>query len=324
MSSLLSSLSNNEVIEKISNDTGDFAVKLMTYKDKVVNDFTRYNVDLNQSIAKIAQSDGLNDNQISRIIEEANNQVYLIKYAQMRNFPEREVIFDLAALPAVKSIVKNGIPKVAQVIEKRASWESQGSDDGLNFLNYTSHEMGSCAPEKKINLKEKIAEKLAKEINQLDSDLSTAIQKVADDIYTVAEALIKYDRGFKDSQSIFNKMCKEAQVTKGEQVLYKKALEQKIAQLKEVRVLPENYSLELSLSDMNEKDKFSLGKYSMIKTALHADEQPIITDNGKMIKSVSDIVNMAKNIKKNREVVLSLNDKKKKVESLKGVTPNAG
>lgn len=322
MSSLFSSLSN-EVIEKTSEDSGDFEIRLMTYKDKVVNDFTRYNVDLNQGIAKIAQSDELNDDQISRIIEEANNQVYLIKYAQMRNFPEREVIFDLAALPTVKHIVANGIPKVAGVIEKRASWEEQSGDDKLNFFNYTSHETGSCSADKGIDLKDKMAEKLAKEINQLDADLSDALQKVADEVYTVAEALIKYDRNFRDAQSIFDRMCKEAQVNKGEQMIYKKALDQKITQLKEARVLPSDYSLDLVLSDMNERDMFSLGRHSMIKTALHADEQPIVTDNGKIVRSVNDIVNMAKDIKNKRNTALILNAKKKRVESLKGVKSNA-
>lgn len=323
MSSLLSSLSSDKIIEKVSNDTGEFASKLAGYKDRAVNDYVKYNIGLDQAIAKIAQMDSLNDNQISRIVEESNNQVYLIKYAQLRNFPEREVVFDLASLPGVKSIVENGIPKVATQIEKKASWENNNGDDKLNFLNYTSHETASCTEDKRKDIKDIISEKLVKEANQLNTDLKEAIQKVADDVYTVAEAFIKYDRSYKDTQSIFDRMCKGAGVSKHEQLIYKKALEQKIGQLKEAKVLPENYSIELTLSDINEKNEFSLGEYSMMKVALHADETPVITDNGKMIKSINDLIGMAKDIKMNRSKVLTLNEKKKKLESLKGGTANA-
>jgi len=323
MSSLFASLSGEQNIEKVSNEIEGFASKLNGYKDRVVNDFTRYNVDLNQAIAKIAQADGLNDKQISRIVEEANNQVYLIKYAQLRNFPEREVVFDLASLPGVKNIVENGVQKVAAKIEKKASWENDDNDDKLNFLNYSSYETSSCAEDKRKDIKDIVAEKLAKEASQLDLDLSEAIQKVANEVYTVAEALIKYDRAMKDSQSIFDKMCKGAGVTKHEQLIYKKALEQKIGQLKEARVLPEDYSLELTLSDINEEEKFTLGKYSLIKTALHADETPVITDNGKMVRSVNDLISMAKDIKIKREKVLDLNNKKKILGAMKGDNKNA-
>jgi hypothetical protein len=310
MSSLLKSLAGDtKKIEKISEDNGEFPIKLHSYKDKVVTDYTRYNVDLNVGIAKIASADDLNDNQIARVIEEVNNSVYLLKYAQLRHSPEREVIFDLAALPTVKDIINNGEQKVA-------STEKKANQDSLNFLNYSSHEMGNLVPEKRKDIKEIVAEKLASESKALDIECKSSLDKVARSIYTVAEAFVKYDRSYMNAQDIFGTMCKEAQVTKGEQILYKKAIDQKVSQMKEAKLLPNDYALDLQLVDMNEKNEFSLGNYSMMKTASHSKkETPIVTDNGTVIKNVQDLITMANDIKDQRSHAINLDNKKKKLRA---------
>jgi predicted transcriptional regulator len=77
MSTLLDALKSGDfgVGGKVASELDNsFANKVASYRDAIVNDYLRYNTDLNQSIAKIAQSDNLNDDQIQRVIEEFEKQ----------------------------------------------------------------------------------------------------------------------------------------------------------------------------------------------------------------------------------------------------------
>jgi hypothetical protein len=143
------------------------------------------------------------------------------------------------------------------------------------------------------------------------------IRDRSDNIYTIAEALIKYDRSYKDAQEIFDAVCKEASINKGDQCLIKKAISQKVGQLKEAKQLPDDYDFNVELVDNNAVSEFSLGKFSLLKTAKesksNAHIQPIVTDNGQVIKSVETLVNMAKNIESQKSKVSDLKSKKEKI-----------
>ena len=58
--------------------SGDFAPKLMEYRSQIVDQYLHGNTDLNALIAKLATTHNLTDEQIKRVLEEVNNQVYLV------------------------------------------------------------------------------------------------------------------------------------------------------------------------------------------------------------------------------------------------------
>jgi hypothetical protein len=190
MSTLLDALKNGDfgIGGKIASDFDDsFANKVPVYRDAVVNDYFRYNTDLNQSIAKIAVKDNLNDDQIQRIIEEVNNQVYLIKYNQMKSSPDREVEFNLASLPQIKDCFKSTdliSNKAAEQnsngesIEKKAGWSDGGKEDKINFLNYNAYDTVSLSVE--MCSKEQIEKKAnEKKMERLNKECSESLKKCA-------------------------------------------------------------------------------------------------------------------------------------------------
>lgn len=306
MSSLLNSLSSNN-IEKVSASIPDnsFTLKLSQYGDSVISLYNKANTSLNEGIAKIAQTEKLLDDQIQRIVEYVNNHVYLEKYAKMRNFPEREVVFDLASLPGVKDVI-NG------KLEKAASESSV-----LNFLNYSGHDTGSLSPDKKKELKQIFAEKLASEMNQLNEEFDKTVQSYADGAYTIASALIQYDRMYKNAQEIFEELCTEANIKKVDQIIFKEATEQKIAQMKEYKELPQDYTLEIKLAEEKPKSKFSLGDKSYMKPKKKLDT--IITDDKKVIKGIQSLISAAQKMQEDKSKMKTLSDSK---ENLKKVGAN--
>jgi len=300
-------------------DSGSFALQLGLYKDSVVNDYNKYSTPLNESIAKIAKENSLNDNQIQRIVEEVNNQVYLVKYAQVKQYKEREVIFDLASLKVVKGILegKEAIED-NDSIEKKASWKE---GDDLNFLNYNKCKLPGMREDKIKPLSEIMGEKLAHEISEKNKNFDKALEKFAETTYDIAEALIKYDRFNKDPQEIFSHICKEASVNKYDQIMIKKAVTQKVNQLKEARYLPSDYKLELNIVDCAKEDNFSLGEYSLNKRANVAQsnvELPVIeTDSKKVIKNIQSLINMAEKMQEEKQKVINLNENKNIINNLK-------
>jgi len=323
MSSLFESLSKgvDKSIEKTSSDFGDFAEKLAVYKDIAVNDFKKFNIDLNQSIAKIAKENNLNDDQIQRIVEEANTQVYLLKYAEMRRFPQREVVFPIAKVASVKDIVVNGVKKNEEVIEKKASWAGEGLEDSLNFLNYTSHETMGMAPDKNRTMKDILAYKLAHEINAAEETLDEKKAAFTSNIHTIADAMVRYDRANVDTQGIFEVICKEASIHKSDQSIIKTAVEQKVGRMKEYRLVPANYELTIELVDIEKQaDDFSMGKYSLVKKASATQSNSgmpiVVTDNGTVIRQVSDLISMALNIQRHRDDIKVAEGKKDKLTNI--------
>lgn len=306
MSSLFDSLLNNELPETSGND---FPIKLGSYKTIVVNDYNKYGVDLNKSIAKIANEDKLNDNQIQRIVEEVNNTIYLEKYAALRKSTERDVAFDLALLPDIKKIM-NGEEKVEE-ITKKASTEDSG--DPLNFLNYSSHSFSSIKPEKTYKEEEDmLREKVAHEVKKNREEYDKELDKLGEELNYVCNALIQYDILDKSAQSVFDKICKHSGMKKDSQLVIKKALENRIKIRKQADELHDSYDLSVDYFD-NVEDKFSLGDRSLLKKK--AEEiKPIRIKDDRTVGALSDLIKSVQNIELSKNKLKTLGQIKKEID----------
>lgn len=292
MSSLFDALVNDMKDEiPAPSKTSGFTQKLASYRNKVVNDYMRFDTGLSEGIAKIASENALNDDQIQRVVEEVNNQVYLIKYAQMKNETERDVQFPVAMLKDIKAInEKNG-----GNIEKKASVE-----DALNAFNFTSYEFAGAAPDKKKDLVDIVAEKIASDHSALSSKLSAANNEFDSTITKIAECIIRYDRAGADTQKIFDTMCRDAYLRNPAQEVIKLAIEDRIGCMKEAKLVANEYSLSINDCDISEEyDDFSLGKFSFMKTASEREVgnfPTIVTEDGTVVRNIGSLVKIASEI----------------------------
>lgn len=336
MPTLLEALTEGFDLVGPSKYTGDFVQKLKEYKSKAVRDFVQYGISLDQSIAELAAKSNLNDDQIQRIVEDANTQVYLIKYNEMKTQPERDVIFDLASLNGVKEkmgLSKNPAPIPAQSDtelegenEKVASWESGG--DGLNFMNFDMHGTASLAPDKEVSRDYIELQKTAAMIMSIDRQVEESLGKVADTMYDLAGVFVKYARSGCDVNRLFRTIQKESTLNVNGQTMLKKAIDQRVDIMKEARALPEEYSFpELTGIDKEAelRDEFSLGdKSHKEKTEFDGvsnQELPVVVTDKRVVRSVQDLVNLANQAALEKQKSIEhINNRELAVEA-SGLTP---
>lgn len=309
MATLLEALSDGSFDMQNKRDlSSGFARELTSYRDKVVNDYVKHNMDLNKSIANLAKSKNFNDDQIQRVIEEVNNQVYLIEYSKLKEQPERNVTFDIAMLPKIKSIMdgsykepenNNGssLQKTASEcgsFEKIASDETQG--DMRNLFN--SYNVHSCSlrfevgeDESKIYL-----QKIAKNIVEEDTRLEKMAKEMDNGLNSLGMAMIKYTQLGLDANSIFNQMGKEAGLSDRDMELVKIATETRLENLKQTTPMPEGFKVNLNIEKVADED-FSLGKFSMVKTASVSNRYvPTIIVDKVSIKGMNELVKLASDV----------------------------
>ena len=309
MATLLEALSDGSFDMQNKRDlSSGFARELTSYRDKVVNDYVKHNMDLNKSIANLAKSKNFNDDQIQRVIEEVNNQVYLIKYSKLKEQPERNVTFDIAMLPKIKSIMdgsykepenNNGssLQKTASEcgsFEKIASDETQG--DMRNLFN--SYNVHSCSlrfevgeDESKIYL-----QKIAKNIVEEDVRLEKIAKEMDNGLNSLGMAMIKYTQLGLDANSIFNQMGKEAGLSDRDMELVKIATETRLENLKQTTPMPEGFKVNLNIEKVADED-FSLGKFSMVKTASASNRYvPTIIVDRVSIKGMNELIKLASDV----------------------------
>jgi hypothetical protein len=204
-------------------------------------------------------------------------------------------------------------------MEKHAGWNSGESWDKRNFLNFSAYDTVGLAPDKITPKEHAELKKTAAEKIELEKQTRDNLLKFAESAYTLADAFIKYDRANTDVQSIFSNMCKEGSVAKHDQVIIKKAMAHKITQMKEYKMLPDDYQLELALVDHGETDSFSLGNFGFAKKAAqspsNASVPVVVTDTNKVLRSVQDLVDVAKNMQKQQDKVRKLQTKTPKSEN---------
>ncbi|MDF2841705.1 MAG: hypothetical protein K0R00_131 [Herbinix sp.] len=318
MPSLLDALSGGFSAPETKISTGDFAHKLGPYKDAVVNEYMKFHIDLNKAIAKIAKKDNLNSDQIQRIVEEVNNQVYLIKYNQMNNSPDRDVVFDLASLKQIKdelgeknNVIGSKAEHQANLsdrngLEKKASWDADNGDH-LNMFNFVPYEFAPMSTDLERTKENIDLERTASALTSVDTEIQKCMDKVAENSHIIADALIQYSRHGVNTQEVFDQMCKMAQCNPKDQLLVKKTIEQKIGVMKEARELPQDYSLEIEFADITKKaSEFSLKQYSFMKEAAFTTKSnqvlPVVVTNGVTIKDVSGLTEKMSNVSSNAQL----------------------
>lgn len=327
MPTLLEALSDGSIDLQNKRDMStDFAKKLVTYRDVIVSDYLKYGIDLNLAIAKIAKKNQLNDDQIQRIIEEVNNQVYLIEYDKMKDSNEREVEFDIASLGKVKDKCNDSVPDTkikdtenskdndsTDKIEKKASTDCIDSSNAFNgvLTNKFGDLSSGFRKSKEEFLIDKIASRVRKEEDMLD--------KIAKDIkvncYELGDAIVKLDRHGCDCNEILSGISKSANFTNEQLDMIKIAYETRISTLKSERKLPEDYKLDLKLNlEKTASEKYSLGRYSFMKEASDSNKEmpTIILETGKTVKCVNDLMKIASdlndNTRKIKEGSINLNN----------------
>ena len=83
---------------------GPYAKTLAEMKNIVIDKY-KQGVGLNEAIAQIATDRNLNQEQIKRLLEEANQEVYLIEYNKLKNKVVRDVKFEIASLSKIKDLM---------------------------------------------------------------------------------------------------------------------------------------------------------------------------------------------------------------------------
>lgn len=337
MPSLLEALSDGSFdTTGLKAASGDFTHKLDVYKRTIVDEYLKYNIDLNKSIAKIAKKDNLNDDQIQRIVEEVNNQVYLILYNRMHNSSDRNVEFDLASAkkikdeisgktsPAVEEETKAANFNYGRTMEKTASWGNAG--DKPNMFNHVSYDFTGIGPDARRSKENIELEKTAYELQKVNTDIQKYTEKAASSAYIVADALIQYSRHGLDAQNIYEEICKTAQCNIVDQKMIQGAVQQKIAQLQECRKLPKEYSVKLNMvNTQKEASEFSLQQYSFMKEAAFSTASnqnvPIVVTDETTIRSLNDLVKQINNISENTKSAKSSMKQKDDLVKAAGFTP---
>lgn len=324
MSSLLEALSKNmfsdlnKQADLNSASPSNFVNKLPVYVNQVVQNYFKYGIDLNTSIAEIAKKENLNEDQIQRIVEESNNQVYLRKYEELKKFPDREIIFDLADTKIVlKKINGEDTSDTEKTIEQQVkaasisgySLEKIASEDtpsdNLNAFNYNAYEFANLSVAHKYTEEDLIKRELMQKIVNIVDQKEKLLQKTAADLFILAEALIKYDRMNVNLSALKSELIKQAEWTDYDFDLLQEAINNKISKLQEYKILPEDYQLDFVNTEIDKTaEEYSLGKYS--KKTKPAVVVPIVATDQQAINQLNDFINIAKDIKQNKQKINKL------------------
>lgn len=308
---------------------GAYMAKITALKDIVIRNFYQKGINLNESIANIASEENLNHDQLSRLIEEVNCDVYLEEYGKTKNKSVRDVKFDIASMTKIKDLMN---PQDSQDLEKtqddpklkkvkggnkgmmKRAFDENFEGDSLNAFNYTAFETCGLAPEADKDIDPNIfkVRKIAKAINELDEDIEKIAKELYEDYGAIANSLIKVAQHNGDSQALFETICKQAQLDTNYQEAIIDLFTEKVANYKELGYIAPSANIELSLvQDLTPEQDFSLGKYSLSKSA--SEEVPVVVTNKGVIKDVNNLITLANKIEKNQK---KMQDKQNKVKSI--------
>lgn len=280
--------------------SNEFVTKLPGYIKNVVDNYVRYDKDLNVSIKEMASIYDLNDNQIQRIIEGANNQVYLIIYEKMKHSPQREVKFNIASMEKIKGTEKEnpvygkGYSKVASKMQD--SLEKTASEKFERPITVISNTSPAMKFIDNTDQGTEMLKKMAFEYQGLVSQIEKCASNFMTSAYTLSDSIITSHMQGYDHQGIYDYVSKKADMSDMDKQMFKIAFEERLDFLRGDR--PAIYGpIKLSLDFKGKellKEAFSLGERSMSKLAEEmAPAVPVVQLNKKNIKSINDLVNLA-------------------------------
>jgi hypothetical protein len=345
---------NNSLMELFSNDSianilnknseteftskskakGDFASRISKWADEVVDKYYTYGIDTNESISKIAAANSLVDEQISRIIEESNQEIYLTEYGKLKDSSNRDVQFKIASLSEIKSKMDNSPITEQSTANKMASYfsgeefEKTASEHiaDNSFLTKSSFGTTALGVEKPIQFKDILVEKIAKETDDMNREVQKEADEYSNEIWQFGEVMIKYACMGYDMQDIFENVCKTSEVRKSAQSPIIKAITKQAEYLVENKAIPTNVDYKLAMVDTLDKvASVSLGKHSLsTNSQKETNTLPkILLADKKLVSGVKDLVNMAANIQKRHDVLKQKVDKQQtllnKLSGLKAV-----
>lgn len=299
--------------------SSDFSRKLLVYRKEIVNNYTKAHTDLSKLIAQVAKKNNLNKDQISRIIEEVNNQVYLIEYDKLKNSVDKDVEFTIATLPSVLFFMKNTEkenkkPEKVAFSPENFSFEKVASYAEPNpFSGAYGHKFGDLSvagPSKSEILLKKIANKITSDEDNLEK-ISTEINAKAVEI---SESLVQFEKMGYSANEILNTVAKDAGFDENEYNLIKAASEDRVAGLIENKVLPSNFKINFEMNfekTAATKTRLSLGKYSLAEKTASINLPRICLSNNRPIRGYNDLLKIAEELhvlkddflKKNEELV---------------------
>lgn len=308
---------------------GAYMAKITTLKDKVIKNFYQRGINLNETIASIASEESLNHDQLSRLIEEVNCDVYLEEYGKTKNKSVRDVKFDVASMTKVKDLMN---PQDSQDLEKtqndpklkrmqggnkgmmKKAFTENFEGDSLNAFNYTAFETCGLAPEadKDIDPNSFKVKKIANAIDELDRDIEKIAKELVEDYSILANSLIKVAQHNGDAQGLFETICKDAQFAQNYQEAVIDLFAEKVANYKELGYIAPCANIELSeVRDLTPSRDFSLGEHSLYKKA--AESVPVVVTNKGVVKDVNNLIALANKIENNQKKLQDKQNKKKSI-----------
>lgn len=271
---------------------------------KVASDYMKHGIDLNESIYKVAQEKSLTEDQVQRLVEESNNQVYMAKYAALKGNRNREVQFKLADGKEIKARLKG-----EHKMEKKASVKEY---DAAVFQSGTFMKCASFAPEKKSSIEKIIANKAVTAMNDMRNSIEKCASEIGEGLTTIAQSLILQESLNKNGQDVFNDICKKASWDDSCMNLCLSAIENSLSYMKAAHEV--SGALDVNLQKYQKTASYDMGKYSFNKEASYTKFSPVVTPDGVSIQNLDSLAKIACEVKDKMTEMSKTQSKLKYVE----------
>lgn len=302
---------------------GAFMSKVANWRDQVITDYNVRGVDLNEGISKIAEDNDLNFDQISRLIEEVNCEVYLDMYNAVKDSSVRDVRFKIASMQTVKDLMSpeegakveesytdprtKGKAKKgpSKGITKRAFTESEG--EPMTFLNSTSSVFSSLMTEaeKELDPNHFLIQKTARAICELESSIEKEAKEIEELYQNIGSELVKFARYEGEAQEAFDLACKINKTPIAIQHGIIDMFREKVASFKDLGYLPPSGEFNLEHVVNYDYNDFSLGNDSFIKVAKERKNKDQV--------SAKKLIGLINTIAKKQDTLIQKQDKLNKV-----------
>jgi len=327
MSTLLEALSNGSYdLQNRKDMSTTFSIDLPRYRDEIVSKYLNdENIDINKEILNLAKAKSLNDDQIKRVIESVNNQIYLICYNRMTNKPERNVSFNLADFNKIKEESENKddakktedkkASEEESTLEKSASYQEYDDTFGFFLRDRIGGPLGeSAAPDRNADFYKHAAERILSDYEKLSSKEEKYASYIFDDARTIGEAFVEYMKKKANVQEIFDEMTKKAGMNKKYQDFLIASCNSVVDDYKKEHRLPKQASIKLASDNNKDIEKFTLGKYSLSKVASFV-ECPNVYVNGRNVSNIGSLIKIATDIVDNYNILSETKKQKKALMS---------
>lgn len=268
--------------------TSVFLNNKTAWVQEITDSYVKYGTKPNDTISKLAAEYKLNGDQVQRLVEEANVSIYLNKYAATKGQKVRRVEFDLAdpqqiTTHASTSTMGAGLEKAASATEYLNAFTT--NSDEYQPSMWDGDAMRKTAA---TMIKRKLAPRLEQEKKAAIGRVKQTLSKIA----TIAEALVYNERAEGTAGELLTKLAADADLTVRDVTAITRYAMKKVAQHKEAKRLPNNFTLDLTKTSTS---CYSLGKHSLLK---EAEEYVVKAKHLPDMVSYEKLVEIAREVKK--------------------------